>query len=117
MSLRMGDAKIHELYTAACGLYMCWLGMRVCNVLAHWIPQGWGAILQKLREWIVMVRIVYHPSQSRHFNILDTQGLQSPASWTGLLSPLDLTKPNLLPLPREKRWPITALETIHTSLR
>ncbi|XP_064640503.1 E3 ubiquitin-protein ligase MARCHF6-like [Lineus longissimus] len=55
MSLRMGDAKIHELYTSACGLYVCWLGMRVCNVMTHWIPQGWGAILHKLQEWVVMV--------------------------------------------------------------
>jgi hypothetical protein len=38
-------------------------------------------------------------------SILDTQGLQSPASRTGLS-----TLPNLLPSPREKRWPITALE-------
>jgi hypothetical protein len=42
------------------------------------------------------------------FLILDTQGLQSPASRTGLSS--SLTKQNLLPSPREKRCPITALE-------
>jgi hypothetical protein len=43
--------------------------------------------------------------------ILDTQGLQSHASRTGLFSPLDLSLPNLLPSPREKRWPISAQQT------
>ncbi|KAL4235038.1 E3 ubiquitin-protein ligase march6 [Mactra antiquata] len=54
MSLWMGDAKIHELYTAACGLYVCWLMLRVGTVLYNWIPQGTAAILNKLKEWLIL---------------------------------------------------------------
>ena len=56
MALRMGDVKIHELYTAACGLYVCWLMLRLCTVLLHWIPQGWAVIAQRLNEWMLLVR-------------------------------------------------------------
>ena len=55
MSLWMGDAKIHELYTAACGLYVCWLLLRIGTVLYNWIPQGTAAILNKLKEWLMLV--------------------------------------------------------------
>ncbi|WAR12066.1 MARH6-like protein [Mya arenaria] len=33
MSVWMGDAKVHELYTAACGLYVCWLMLRIGTAL------------------------------------------------------------------------------------
>ncbi|KAL5021242.1 hypothetical protein ScPMuIL_000397 [Solemya velum] len=52
MSLWMGGAKVHELYTAACGLYVCWLCLRIGTVLYNWIPQGTAAIINKLREWV-----------------------------------------------------------------
>ena len=58
MSLWMGEAKIHELYTAACGLYVCWLLLRIGTVLYNWIPQGTAAILNKLKEWLILVRIM-----------------------------------------------------------
>ncbi|XP_064599110.1 E3 ubiquitin-protein ligase MARCHF6-like [Liolophura sinensis] len=51
MSLWMGDAKIHELYTAACGLYVCWLTLRIGTILYNWIPQGTSVIVNKLKEW------------------------------------------------------------------
>lgn len=54
MSLWMGDAKIHELYTAACGLYVCWMILRISTVLYNWIPQGTSAILNKIKEWAVL---------------------------------------------------------------
>ncbi|XP_052230850.1 E3 ubiquitin-protein ligase MARCHF6-like isoform X2 [Dreissena polymorpha] len=54
MSLWMGEAKIHELYTAACGLYVCWLLLRIGTVLYNWIPQGTAAILNKLKEWLIL---------------------------------------------------------------
>ena len=56
MSLWMGEAKIHELYTAACGLYICWLMLRIGTVLYNWIPQGTAVILNKLKEWLILVR-------------------------------------------------------------
>ena len=58
MSLWMGEAKIHELYTAACGLYICWLMLRIGTVLYNWIPQGTAVILNKLKEWLILVRMV-----------------------------------------------------------
>ncbi|XP_060080284.1 E3 ubiquitin-protein ligase MARCHF6-like [Ylistrum balloti] len=54
MSLWMGDAKIHELYTAACGLYVCWMILRISTVLYNWIPQGTVAILNKIKEWAML---------------------------------------------------------------
>ena len=56
MSLWMGEAKIHELYTAACGLYICWLMLRIGTVLYNWIPQGTAVILNKLKEWLILVK-------------------------------------------------------------
>lgn len=55
MSFWTGSAKIHELYTAACGLYICWLTIRAITVLAAWMPQGRDVIFQKLREWSLMI--------------------------------------------------------------
>jgi E3 ubiquitin-protein ligase MARCH6 len=57
MSLWTGSAKIHELYTAACGLYVCWLSIRVITVLLSWMPQGRRAILLKVQEWTLMVML------------------------------------------------------------
>ncbi|XP_076448811.1 E3 ubiquitin-protein ligase MARCHF6-like isoform X2 [Babylonia areolata] len=54
MSLWMGDSRIHELYTAACGLYICWLVLRVSTVLYNWIPQGGAVIAHKLKEWALL---------------------------------------------------------------
>lgn len=60
MSLWMGEAKIHELYTAACGLYVCWVVLRIGTVLYNWIPQGTSVILNKVKEWVFLVS---HSSQ------------------------------------------------------
>ncbi|CAE1167567.1 MARCH6 [Acanthosepion pharaonis] len=54
MGLWMGEAKIHELYTAACGLYICWLLLRIGTVLYNWIPQGTAVIMKKLKEWAIL---------------------------------------------------------------
>ena len=56
MSFWTGSAKIHELYTAACGLYMCWLSIRAITVLLAWMPQGRRVILLKVQEWTLMVK-------------------------------------------------------------
>lgn len=55
MSFWTGAAKIHELYTAACGLYVCWLSIRAITVLLAWMPQGRRVILLKVQEWTLMV--------------------------------------------------------------
>uniref|UniRef100_A0A8I5NKC4 E3 ubiquitin-protein ligase MARCHF6 n=1 Tax=Papio anubis TaxID=9555 RepID=A0A8I5NKC4_PAPAN len=54
MSFWTGTAKIHELYTAACGLYVCWLTIRAVTVMVAWMPQGRRVIFQKVKEWSLM---------------------------------------------------------------
>lgn len=66
MSFWTGTAKIHELYTAACGLYVCWLTIRAVTVLLAWMPQGRRVIFQKVKEWSLMVscyRILVLPEE------------------------------------------------------
>lgn len=55
MSFWTGSSKIHELYTAACGLYVCWLSIRAVTVLLAWMPQGRTVILLKVQEWTLMI--------------------------------------------------------------
>lgn len=55
MSFWTGSSKIHELYTAACGLYVCWLSIRGVTVLLAWMPQGRTVIIHKVQEWTLMV--------------------------------------------------------------
>ncbi|KAI0216132.1 E3 ubiquitin-protein ligase MARCH6 [Lamellibrachia satsuma] len=54
MSLWMGEAKIHELYTTACGLYTCWVTLRAGTILYHWVPQGWGNLFSRVKDWTVL---------------------------------------------------------------
>lgn len=55
MSFWTGNSKIHELYTAACGLYVCWLSIRGVTVLLAWMPQGRTVIMRKVQEWTLMI--------------------------------------------------------------
>lgn len=57
MSFWTGSSKIHELYTAACGLYVCWLSIRGVTVLLAWMPQGRTVIVHKVQEWTLMVGV------------------------------------------------------------
>lgn len=34
--------NIHDLYTVAAGLYICWLGMKVWLLTREWLNQGWN---------------------------------------------------------------------------
>lgn len=61
MSFWTGSSKIHELYTAACGLYVCWLSIRGVTVLLAWMPQGRTIIMLKVQEWTFMVRLQTTP--------------------------------------------------------
>lgn len=56
MSFWMGGAMVHELYTAASGLYVCWLSIRAATVLLSWMPQGRSVIMLKVHEWTLMVK-------------------------------------------------------------
>ncbi|MGH0131265.1 UNVERIFIED_CONTAM: hypothetical protein FKN15_024412 [Acipenser sinensis] len=55
MSFWTGSTKIHELYTAACGLYVCWLSIRAITVLLAWMPQERRVIALKVQEWSLML--------------------------------------------------------------
>ncbi|XP_067934672.1 E3 ubiquitin-protein ligase MARCHF6-like [Watersipora subatra] len=54
MNVWMPETKVHELYTAACGLYVCWLILRGAVIFSQWIPLGWNNLCFKLKEWITM---------------------------------------------------------------
>lgn len=62
MSFWMGSALVHELYTAASGLYVCWLSIRAATVLLSWMPQGRTVIMIKVHEWTLMVTWISLPS-------------------------------------------------------
>lgn len=59
MSLWLGNTKIHELYTLGCGMYICWLALRVATLLWSWIPKGWASISKKLKELMFIVSIEF----------------------------------------------------------
>lgn len=45
--------RVHELYTAACGMYLCWLGARAFALMLSWLPQGRAAMIARVRQWFV----------------------------------------------------------------
>lgn len=49
------ETTSHELYTGACGLYLCWLVLRLSVVLGGWVPQGLELVLSKLKEYVLLV--------------------------------------------------------------
>lgn len=58
MSLWVKGGRVHELYTAGCGLYACWLSLRLLILLSHWLPQGWHFIVTKMKSWTILVSII-----------------------------------------------------------
>lgn len=44
-------SKPHELYTAAIGIYLCWLISKGIALAVNLLPQGRNAILEKLKHW------------------------------------------------------------------
>ena len=56
MGLWMGQgAVVHELYTGACGLYICWLVLRLGSVMMTWVPHGLELLMVKVREYALLV--------------------------------------------------------------
>lgn len=45
---------IHELYTASCGTYLCWLLARAIALLFSWLPQGRAAVTERIWKWCVI---------------------------------------------------------------
>lgn len=54
ISLWFGAVKVHELNTAACGLYVGLVAIRIATLMCSWIPRGWNAILSKMKEWLLI---------------------------------------------------------------
>ncbi|XP_037556386.1 E3 ubiquitin-protein ligase MARCHF6-like [Dermacentor silvarum] len=54
MMVLMPGGRVHEFYTAACGLYSCWLALRCLTLLCSWLPRGWNTILSKLHSWMLI---------------------------------------------------------------
>lgn len=42
----------HELYTAALGIYLCWVLSRGVSIAVNLFPQGRAAVIEKLKHWI-----------------------------------------------------------------
>lgn len=60
MGLWMGQgAVVHELYTGACGLYICWLVLRLGSVMMTWVPHGLELLMVKVREYALLVGYSY----------------------------------------------------------
>ncbi|XP_074600357.1 E3 ubiquitin-protein ligase MARCHF6 isoform X2 [Brevipalpus obovatus] len=53
-ALWLGSAKVHELNTIACGLYVGLLLARCAAILCNWIPRGWNAIASRIHEGCVI---------------------------------------------------------------
>jgi len=47
-------APVHELYTCACGIYICWLTARAVTLVLSWLPQGRKAFTDMLYSWMVL---------------------------------------------------------------
>ena len=54
------NPRVYELYTASMGLYACLLTIRGATLVAGWIQQGWAQLSQKMREWAVVVRMLFY---------------------------------------------------------
>uniref|UniRef100_A0A5S6Q8C8 RING-type E3 ubiquitin transferase n=1 Tax=Trichuris muris TaxID=70415 RepID=A0A5S6Q8C8_TRIMR len=52
VSLMIGQRGCHDLYSLGCGLYVCWLIIRLILKLSEFIPQGIDAILSAARQWL-----------------------------------------------------------------
>lgn len=45
-------SRPHELYTAALGIYLCWVLSRGVSIAVNLFPQGRAAVIEKLRHWL-----------------------------------------------------------------
>lgn len=48
------SARVHELYTASCGTYICWVAARALSLVLSWLPQGRAAMMAKLKQWCLL---------------------------------------------------------------
>jgi len=51
-SSQFQSPNIHELYTAACGTYICWLSVRAICFIGGWLPEGRAVVINRLKFWL-----------------------------------------------------------------
>ena len=56
MHLVVSGITVHELYTAAFGLYIIWLLCRTASIVISWLPLGIDDIVEKMKHWTFLVR-------------------------------------------------------------
>ncbi|CAB3989401.1 E3 ubiquitin- ligase MARCH6 isoform X1 [Paramuricea clavata] len=55
MHLVVSGITVHELYTAAFGLYIIWLLCRTASIVVSWLPLGVNGIVDKMKSWTLLV--------------------------------------------------------------
>ncbi|XP_066593541.1 E3 ubiquitin-protein ligase MARCHF6 [Prorops nasuta] len=48
------SVRVHEVYTVACGTYVCWAAARGLALAFSWLPRGRQAILDRVKHWALL---------------------------------------------------------------
>ncbi|XP_014219610.1 E3 ubiquitin-protein ligase MARCH6 isoform X2 [Copidosoma floridanum] len=48
------SGRVHEVYTIACGTYVCWAAARGLALAVSWLPRGRRAILDRIKHWALI---------------------------------------------------------------
>ena len=48
------SGRVHEIYTVACGTYVCWAAARGLALAFSWLPRGRRAILDRIKHWALL---------------------------------------------------------------
>ncbi|XP_046484590.1 E3 ubiquitin-protein ligase MARCH6 [Neodiprion pinetum] len=48
------SGRVHEVYTVACGTYVCWAAARGLALALSWLPRGRRAVLDRIKHWAVL---------------------------------------------------------------
>jgi hypothetical protein len=55
MHLVVSGITVHELYTAAFGLYIIWLLCRTASIVFSWLPLGLNGVFDRMKSWTLLV--------------------------------------------------------------
>ncbi|KZC11858.1 E3 ubiquitin-protein ligase MARCH6 [Dufourea novaeangliae] len=48
------SGRVHEVYTVACGTYVCWAAARGLALALSWLPRGRRAVLERVKHWAII---------------------------------------------------------------
>ncbi|XP_012259936.2 E3 ubiquitin-protein ligase MARCHF6 [Athalia rosae] len=48
------SGRVHEVYTVACGTYVCWAAARGLALALSWLPRGRRAVFDRIKHWAVL---------------------------------------------------------------